>query len=177
LSGRQFEAPKGHQTHPMSERVRAALFNMLGDLEGLSVLDAYAGSGALGLEALSRGAKSVQFIDNYQPAHSQIVKNLASLGLAPAAKTTLAGVESWSQRQSQTKFDLILADPPYERLNLSTISLLAAHLTHKGLMVLSYPGRESAPTVNGVVVVDNRNYGDAALAFYRLDLPAQKVGA
>lgn len=169
LSGRRFDSPRGHRTQPMSERVRSAMFNMLGDVSGLRVLDAYAGSGALGLEALSRGAQFVQFVDIDRNACSTINANLDSLGLLASAKVTQANVEFWSKRNSQEKFGLILADPPYDHIDLSTISLLASHLKPQALMVLSYPGRESAPTVNGVVVVDNRSYGDAALAFYRLD--------
>lgn len=169
LSGRQFDSPKGHRTQPMSERVRSAMFNMLGDVSGLSVLDAYGGSGALGIEALSRGALFVQFVDVDRHAHAAIKANLKALELEDRAKATQANIEFWSKRNAEIKFDLVLADPPYNEVNLSTISLLGTHLKPQALMVLSYPGRESAPTVNGVVVVDNRSYGDAALAFYRLD--------
>ncbi|HEX9679728.1 MAG TPA: RsmD family RNA methyltransferase [Candidatus Saccharimonadales bacterium] len=168
LGGRTFYAPKGWRTHPMSEQLRGALFNILGDITGLSLLDAYAGSGAIGIEALSRGAKFVQFVDIDKTAHKIIEQNLELLDLKKRAKATLANVEFWGKRQADNKFDLIVADPPYTEVNLSTIEHLGAHLKPNGLMVLSHPGRESAPTVNGVVVVDNRSYGNAALAFYRL---------
>jgi 16S rRNA (guanine966-N2)-methyltransferase len=168
LAGRQFESPHGHRTRPMSDRVRGALFNMLGDISGLSVLDVYAGSGALGLEALSRGAASVQFVEMDAKASQTIGRNIETLRLAERAKNTRANVEFWSKRNPDLRYDLVLADPPYDDINLSTINLLATHIKNKGLMVLSHPGREPAPTVNGVVVVDNRSYGDAALAYYRL---------
>ena len=169
LSGREIKPPRGHRTHPAGDRVRLALFNMLGDVTDLEVLDAYAGSGALGIEALSRGAKSAQFVDIDKNAQSTIQVNLKNLGLDKKSKATLANIDFWSKRNPSQKFDLVFVDPPYDDVNLSTISLLTVHLKPKGLMVLSYPGRESAPTVNGVVVVDNRSYGNAALAFYRLD--------
>jgi 16S rRNA (guanine966-N2)-methyltransferase len=154
----------------MSDRVRGALFNMLGDISGLSVLDAYAGSGALGLEALSRGAASVQFVEIDGKASQTIERNIKDLGVGDRAKSTKANVEFWSKRNPDTKFDLVLLDPPYDSVDLSTISLLSGHIKNNGLMVLSHPDRGSAPTVNGVVVVDNRSYGDAALAFYHLDV-------
>jgi len=172
LSGRKFDSPPGNRTHPMNERVRGALFNMLGDVSGLSVLDAYAGSGALGLEALSRGAAFVQFLELDAKASQTIGRNIEALGVGGRAKNTRANVNFWSKRNPKTNFDLILADPPYSEVNLSTISRLGTHIKNKGLMVLSHPGRESTPTVNGVVVVDNRSYGDAALAFYRLAVSA-----
>lgn len=141
---------------------------MLGDVSGLSVLDGYAGSGALGFEALSRGASHALFVDLDQKAHKTIESNIKQLGVGERAKATLANIAFWSKRNAELKFDLVLLDPPYEEIDLSTISLLSAHTKNNGLMVLSHPGREPAPTVNGVVVVDNRSYGDAALAYYRL---------
>lgn len=169
LKGRKFDAPKGHKTHPMSERVRGALFNILGDIDNLTVLDAYAGSGALGFEALSRGAKSSYFIELDRLAFNIIQKNIEFLELEQQARVTNANVMSWSKRNEDKKFDILLLDPPYDKIDLSTVSDLKIHVKPNGLMVLSYSGRESAPTVNGVVVVDNKSYGDAALAFYRLD--------
>ena len=152
----------------MGERIRGALFNMLGDIEGLNVLDAFAGTGALGLEALSRGASSVTFIEKDRIAQKVITNNIATLGVAPQAALVRATIASWSETADTAPFDLIFVDPPYYDMQLSTVSRLTKYLKPKGLMILSHPGRESAPTVNGVVVVDNRSYGDAALAFYQL---------
>lgn len=166
LGGRFFESPDTAITHPMSERLRGALFNILGDVAGKTVLDPFAGSGALSFEAISRGAQSATLLENDQRAQRAIEKNIQDLGLSAKAKLIKANCRSWSERNNTT-FDLILADPPYHDLQLSTISLLHNHLNANGLMVLSYPGRGSAPTVNGVVVVDIRDYGNAALAFYQ----------
>jgi 16S rRNA (guanine966-N2)-methyltransferase len=169
LGGRFIEAPDTSRTHPMSERIRSSLFNILGDMSGKTVLDAFAGTGAIGFEALSRGADSVTFIERDRVAQKVLLENIASLRLKNKAKLIQAGVAGWDETSPDATFDLIFADPPYHDMQLSTVSRLFAHLKTNGLMVLSHPGRESAPTVHGVVVVDKRSYGDAALAFYQLD--------
>jgi 16S rRNA (guanine966-N2)-methyltransferase len=171
LGGRFFDTPGTYTTHPMGERMRGALFNMLGDIEDQTVLDPFSGSGALGFEAISRGAASALLLENDKRAQATIAKNIEVLDLQQVTLVR-ANCRMWSEQNPHLKFDLILADPPYKDLQLSTISLLTRHLKPKGLMVLSYSGRDLAPTVNGVVVVDNRNYGDAALAFYRIRQPS-----
>ena len=167
FGGRSIACPPGERTHPMGERIRSSLFNMLGALDGFVVLDAFAGSGALGLEAMSRGAAAVTFVERDTVAQRVISENITTLDLSPNTKLIRASVTGWDETSELSQFDLIFADPPYHDLQLSTVSRLVKYLKPNGLMVLSYPGRESAPTVNGVVVVDNRSYGDAALAFYR----------
>ncbi len=151
----------------MGERIRGSLFNILGEVTGRTVLDAFAGSGALGLEALSRGAEHVTFIERDRVAQKVISENITTLSVAERASLVRTSVAQWDETAKHEQFDLILADPPYHDIQLSTVSRLVRYLKPNGLMVLSYPGREQAPTVNGVVVVDNRSYGDAALAFYR----------
>ncbi len=151
----------------MSDRMRGSLFNILGDMTCLSVLDAFAGTGALGIEAISRGAKSATFIERDKVAQRAIEANVNSLGLSSSTHLIKATVAAWDDTVTD-RFDMIFADPPYHDMQMATISRLIKHMQPKGLMILSYPGRESVPTVNGVVVVDNRSYGDAALAFYRL---------
>ncbi len=170
FGGRIIATSDSFKTHPMGDRIRGSLFNILGDIAGLDVLDAFAGSGSLGLEALSRGAKSTTFIERDRIAQKVIAENITTLGVENEAKLIRGSVAQWSETQSNKQFDLIFADPPYNDLQLSTVFRLKNHLKPKGLMILSYPGRERVPTVNGVVVVDNRSYGDAALAFYRLDV-------
>lgn len=169
FGGRQLACPPGERTHPMGERIRNSLFNILGDLTGQSVLDAFAGSGSLGFEALSRGAQHVTFIERDKVAQRIIAENTTILHAQSMVSLIRASVAAWDETAKEKRFDVILADPPYHDLQLSTVARLVKYLKPNGLMVLSYPGRESAPTVNGVVVVDNRSYGDAALAFYRLD--------
>ena len=169
FGGRQLTCPPGERTHPMGERIRGSLFNILGDLSGKIVLDAFAGSGAIGLEALSRGASQVTFIERDKVAQRIIGENITTLGVQDVTKLFRTSVAQWDEGDDKTYYDIIFADPPYHDLQLSTVRRLVKYLKPNGLMVLSYPGRESTPTVNGVVVVDNRSYGTAALAFYRLD--------
>jgi 16S rRNA (guanine966-N2)-methyltransferase len=169
LGGRVFKAPPGDKTHPMSEATRGALFNILGDISGKTMLDPFGGSGALSFEALSRGAQYATIIERDRVAGNIIKENIADLGLDDRCKQISANCRSWSNSSQDETFDLIICDPPYHDLQLSTVSLLIRHLNPKGLMVLSHSGRGGqVPAVNGVVVVDNRSYGDAALSFYQL---------
>jgi 16S rRNA (guanine966-N2)-methyltransferase len=169
LGGRFIEAPDTTRTHPMSERIRGSLFNILGDVSSRTVLDAFAGTGSIGFEAVSRGAKSVTFIERDRVAQKVIAENITSLNVSQKTKLIKSSVAAWDETSADEKFDLIFADPPFHDIQFSTVSRLFTHLKVNGLMVLSHPGRESAPTVNGVVVVDKRSYGDAALAFYRIE--------
>jgi 16S rRNA (guanine966-N2)-methyltransferase len=167
LGGRFFDSPDSQATHPMSERMRGSLFNILGDISGKTVLDAFAGSGALSFEAVSRGAAQVLALEKDKIAQKIIARNIEALGAGERVQLIKANCRVWSEQHAGVTFDLVLLDPPYHDMQLSTVLLLTKHLNANGLMVLSYPGRDSAPTVNGVVVVDSRSYGDAALAFYR----------
>lgn len=164
---RTINTPKGFKTHPMGERVRSALFNTLGDLNGKTVLDAFAGSGSLAIESISRGATSAIALEPDRSAFVVLQENIESLNI-DSIKAIKATASAWSSTNVDKKFDIILCDPPYNKLQLSTVFALTRHLNPNGLMVLSYPGREATPNADGVVVVDNRNYGDAALAYYRV---------
>ena len=151
----------------MGERIRGSLFNIIGtEIKDAVVLDAFAGSGSLGLEAVSRGAKHATFIERDRIAQNVISNNIKTLGVENATKLVKAPVGTW-QNTTKEQFDIIFADPPYQDLQLSTAMSLTKLLKPNGLMVLSYTGRGEVPTELGVVVVDNRSYGDAVLAFYR----------
>ena len=166
--GRTIKAPDTSATHPMSERVRNALFNVLStQVEGAKILDAFAGSGSVGIEAMSRGAAHATFLERDRKASDAISYNLDLLDLKSKTTQVHGTVESYVKSSSDL-FDIIFVDPPYDDVQLSTVFALIRLLQPNGLMVLSYPGRGEAPTeTNGVVVVDNRSYGTAALAFYR----------
>jgi len=116
LGGRIFESPHGHRTHPMSEKIRGAIFNALGDINGLSVLDPFAGSGALCFEAISRGANNAVALDADKKAYTIIKKNIATLGLEDSVTASRIYVDSWSKRNQKEMFDLVLLDPPYNDL-------------------------------------------------------------
>ncbi len=167
FGGRVIEGSGTNRTHPMGERIRGSLFNIIGtEIADAKVLDAFAGSGSLGLEALSRGAQYATFIERDRVAQNVITNNIKTLGVANVTKLVKAPVASWLET-TEEQFDIIFADPPYHDLQLSTVMRLTKVLKPNGLMVLSYTGRGEVPTGLGVVVVDNRSYGDAVLAFYR----------
>jgi 16S rRNA (guanine966-N2)-methyltransferase len=154
----------------MSERIRNALFNSIGaEIESADILDAFAGTGAVGLEALSRGAASAVFVERDRLAQKFLKENIETLGAEDTAKIVRATVRSWAQTVGPEVYDIIFADPPYTDLQFSTVSELFGLLKPGGLMVLSHPGRGEVPAKTGVVVVDNRSYGNAYLTFYRRD--------
>lgn len=170
FGGRKIEAPDNSRTHPMSERVRNALFNSLGDrIAGTVVLDVFAGTGSVGIEALSRGAKHATFIERDRIAQKILAKNITALGLEDRVDVVRTSASNWLESAGTEEFDIIFADPPYHDVQFSTVERLFGLLKKGGLMILSHPGRGEIPTKTGVVVVDNRSYGNAYLTFYRRD--------
>ena len=171
FGGRFIQTPPGNTTHPMSERVRSAMFNSLGGVvEGARVLDAFAGSGAIGLEAISRSANSAVFIERDRVAQRILAENIASLGVEEQSIVINTTVSNWLESMNVTgEFDIIFADPPYHNPQFSTVSKLFTLLKPGGTMILSKPGIGEVPIQNGIVVVDNRSYGEAHLTrFLRL---------
>jgi 16S rRNA (guanine966-N2)-methyltransferase len=168
LKGRIFNEPTGHRTHPMSEKVRGALFNALGDIEGLTVLDAFAGSGALSFEAASRGAKNVIAIEKDTSAYKTIDKNVKDLKMDRLVHITKANIGGWSMHNMEKQFDIVMFDPPYDDINPTLLQkLINRHIKKGGLAVLSYPGKEPILKFEHMEVVADKNYGDSQLVFYR----------
>jgi 16S rRNA (guanine966-N2)-methyltransferase len=165
--GRHIESPKGHRTHPMADRVRGGLFNALGDIDGLTVFDAFAGSGALSFEALSRGAKNVLATDVDKNAHNTMLKNAEALGLGKEFKAIRANASGWSDNNPDKTFDLLFIAPPYDNLQPSLLSKLTKHAKAGSLYVLDWPGDMVPPTLDSLELLKQLNYGDAQLAFYR----------
>ena len=152
----------------MSEKVRGALFNVLGDIDELTFLDAFAGSGALAFEAASRGAKSVTAIDKDTSAHKVIEQNVKELRLQKSVHVTKANTGGWSIHNMEKKFDIVLLDPPFDELQLSLLEkLIKRHVKKGGLAVLNYPGSLKPPDFDNTVVAADKNYGDTQLVFYR----------
>ena len=111
--GRRLRAPNGLATRPTADRVREALFSMLGSVEGMRVLDLFAGSGALAIEALSRGAREAVFVDSARRAVEAVEANLAGLGIEAAVhrRDALAYIDGVDE---ELRFDLVFVDPPYD---------------------------------------------------------------
>lgn len=167
LGGRQFASPRGHRTHPMSEKGRGALFNALGDITGLTVLDAFSGSGALSIEAISRGARSATAIELDKEAVRTISDNLRQLDIEDKVTLLRRNVKGWSRNNQQREFDIVLADPPYDDIRPDVLAGLTTHLTADAILVISWPGKEPPREFPGVTIISAKNYGDAQLVFYR----------
>jgi len=167
LGGRSFDSPHSHRTHPMSDKARGALFNILGDVEGMTVLDPFAGTGALSFEAISRGAVHALAIESDRPAQRIVEQNIHALGLAEQIKLVSATANAWLQTNHDETFDLVLCDPPHDDLQPNLLTRLAARVLPGGLLVLSWPGNQPVPSFDKFENVEQRSYGDMQLAFYR----------
>lgn len=165
LGGRIFNSPHGHRTHPMSDKMRGALFNMLGDISDLTVLDPFAGSGALSFEAVSRGAAYAVAIERDRNAQRTIRENTVLLGVEDQVRSVSANASAWLRTTVET-FDLILLDPPYDALQIPLLNELAQRIKPQGRLVLSWPGKQDPPTLNGIHMVSSKNYGDSSLYIY-----------
>jgi 16S rRNA (guanine966-N2)-methyltransferase len=167
LGGRRLAAPPGRDTRPTSDRVREALFAILGDLDGLRVLDLFAGSGALGIEALSRGASSAVFVERAPRAAQAVRGNLAALGLeAPVVRADArAALRDASARADA--YDLVFLDPPYRDAAAWGRELSAAlpGVLAPGARVVSESDRR-APLPLTLPLADERRYGDTLIRIH-----------
>ncbi len=160
--------PRGHRLRPTSGIVREALFNILGDrCDDATVLDLFAGTGALGVEALSRGARSAYFIESAAGACQAILQTLARATVAERG-TVLRGTLPQALNTVLEKYDIIFLDPPYGTPEAEeTLILLAPFLAEGGIIVYEHGSRYNPPErPGGLICTDRRPYGDSALAFY-----------
>ena len=161
--GRVIKSPTSATTHPMGSREKIALFNIISDfLPGAVVLDAFAGSGALGIEALSRGADRVVFVEKDPRAAKTIRNNLDELGAASYGKVYTCSVTKFTSKED---FDIVIADPPYDRFEISDIGSLAGLVKKSGVFVLSHPGEP--PIIAGLSLLQTRKYARARISIYR----------
>jgi 16S rRNA (guanine966-N2)-methyltransferase len=166
LKGRRFGSPPGGRAHPMSDRIKNALFNVLGDIENLRVLDAFGGSGALAFEAASRGAKEVTICEIDSRLAAAIKASIAELGLGKTVKLVDKSAYSWLNT-NPGKYDVILIDPPFLEFKHQKFERFTGYLKDNGLMVISYPSKASDLTISGLTQIKRSEYGNAALGFYR----------
>jgi 16S rRNA (guanine966-N2)-methyltransferase len=163
--GARIAAPKGLDTRPTGDRVREAAYNLIGPVDGASVLDLFAGSGAMGLEALSRGAARVSFVEADRVACRTIAQNLEKLGLTGARVTCADAI--WTLRQETHTYDLVLVDPPYERwaeLEPKLAEHLPRVLAPDGLLVVE-TGSRVEPSLP-LPIRTSRRYGSARLTLF-----------
>jgi 16S rRNA (guanine966-N2)-methyltransferase len=176
LGGRRLKAPRGRATtRPTSDRVREALFSMLGEVEGSVALDLFAGTGALGIEALSRGAQRVVFVERDAAAIRVLRANLVQLGLdAPEAEVRMGDALTAlrAARGAGETYDLVFVDPPYRQARESSpthpgelSALLEAVLAPEARVVVESDRR--APLQLSFEVVRKRRYGDTTITIHR----------
>ncbi|MHB0975896.1 MAG: 16S rRNA (guanine(966)-N(2))-methyltransferase RsmD [Candidatus Aquicultorales bacterium] len=172
--GRKLKTPKTSAIRPTSDRVREALFNIIGAaVVDARVLDLFAGTGALGIEALSRGAREAVFVDEDRSAVKLIADNLELAGFAGRATVVRERVESFLERQGglTSPFNLIFLDPPY-RMSVTALSNIcgkaaSGFLEAGGLMIFEHDAKTADPEVTGVILISSKRYGDTAVAIYR----------
>lgn len=155
--------------HPMGDRQRQALFNTLGDINDMTVLDAYSGSGIVGVEALSRGAKSVVAIERNDRSYifsRRTISDMLPQELKSRWQIYHIGAKKYAQHTNDT-FDIVIADPPYDNVNSETIGLLAK--LSNNVVVLSLPSTLISPNLEllGFELVKSSTYAAARLVFYK----------
>ena len=165
FKGRPLRAPRGRRTRPTADKVREALFSILGDIDGLCVLDLFAGSGALGIEALSRGAGGAVFVDSDPQAVAAIRRNLDAVGVQ--AEVHRRDVLAFLSATSGPRYDLVFADPPYDcaaRLGGPLSQSLPGLLTDQAKIVTESDKR--APLELDLPLLTERAYGDTRIAVH-----------
>src|SRR5438067_10186422 len=161
--GQRIAAPKGRDTRPTSDRVRENAFNLIGPVDDADVLDLFAGSGAMGLEALSRGAASATFVESDREACRVINANLDKLHLDA---TVLQQDVLRALAGERRTYDLVLCDPPYDFDPARLAPHLARLLNDDGLLVYESSGRADAPEFPALEQRTSRKYGSARLTLY-----------
>jgi RNA methyltransferase, RsmD family len=169
--GRKLKGPKGQEIRPAAAKLRQSVFQILGNIEGHRVLDLFAGTGSMGLEALSHGAGEAVFVDSGRQAVSLLFRNLETLGFLDRAfvvKKPAVGAIEFLHRKEKF-FDLIFLDPPYDRgyvdrclRKLKAFPLLAPG----GRMVCEHSPREIPSFLSGLEKVDERKYGQTLVSFF-----------
>lgn len=165
------DADRGH-VRPTSDRVREALFSSLGSaldegFAGMEVLDAWAGSGALGIEALSRGAARVTFVEKNRRVSATLKRNLLDLALVDESEIVVDDVARALERLGEGRFDLVLADPPYRDPLEAVLPALVRALKPNGILVMERDKRASDPPPPGLSLVRDKVYGHTRVTMWR----------
>jgi 16S rRNA (guanine966-N2)-methyltransferase len=162
--GARIFAPKGRETRPTSDRVREAAFNLIGPVDGAEVLDLFAGSGAMGLEALSRGAAAAVFVENDREAARAIDRNIEKLRVTGARVVQQDALRALAL--DRRRYDVVLCDPPYGYPDHDRLApYLVRALAPDGVLVYETAAREE-PQVEGLRTRTSRTYGSARLTLF-----------
>ncbi len=169
FGGRSLVAPRGRSTRPTSDRVREALFSILGasSLEGARVLDLFAGSGALGIEALSRGASEAAFVDSSSAAVAALRRNLDALGVRAEVRRQDALAYLRTASRDARQYDLVFLDPPYRHASAlgSDLSAALGPVLAPAARVVAESDRR-APLELRLDLLDERRYGDTLIRIH-----------
>jgi 16S rRNA (guanine(966)-N(2))-methyltransferase RsmD len=169
LKGRRLKAPTWDGLRPTSDKLRETLFNILGArIRGARVLDGYAGTGALGLEAISRGAAHVTFVERDRRAQALIAANVAHCGIAEGYAIIRDSLERALRDLIGAEFDVVLLDPPYEQSAIDAVVEAGRHLARDGVLVTEHAKRRSLPP-GAETLVRTRQVisGDSVLSFFQ----------
>lgn len=175
--GRKLKRVPGDSTRPIMDRVKESLFNILGDVSGQRWLDLFAGTGQVGIEALSRGAAEVVFVDKMRPAIVTIQDNLRHTQLTEGAEVRQMDAFIYLQQPPARPFDLIyIAPPQYKGMWLEMLQTVEARpfsfLNSSGLVVVQIdPKEEQTVELRHLVLADRRRYGNTLLCFYEIGAP------
>ncbi len=177
--GRKLKVPAGSRVRPTSDKVKQALFNILGDrVHNAQFLDLFGGTGGIGIEALSRGAAQVFLVDDSRESLETIRHNLEQAGLGDA-QVVASRAESFLKKTTD-QFDIIFLDPPYSQEQEPLLQLVSGSgvLKQDSIVVFEHFKKERSPKAAGSLVLDREAvYGDTVLAFYRTnaDLPLKEA--
>ena len=168
--GQRLKVPSGSCVRPTSDKVKQALFNILGDRVIDAVfLDLFAGAGGIGIEALSRGAGRVTFVDSSRESLSVVRRNIEQTGFGDRAHTELLKAETFLKRPSE-RYDIIFLDPPYAEEIYPLLELIAAtgKLKYAGIVIAEHFKKQPSPRQAGSLMLHREaRYGDTVLAFYK----------
>ena len=168
--GRRLKSPPAG-TRPMTERMKESVFSALGDVAGLKVLDLYAGSGSLGLEALSRGAKKATFVEKERDAIVKLEENIKNTSFGRKSEVLWADVPTTLSRHADARVDLIFLDPPYTvavpgvRADLEAL-VMGGFLSDEGRVVVHRPHKEAKLNPLGLKLVWEREYGQSKILVF-----------
>lgn len=165
--GQVLALPPHTITRAMAEKNRAAIFNTLGDLQGLAILDLFAGGGTLGFEALSRNALKSTFVDKSFKAINVLRKNTTRLGVEKQATVVQKAVEKFLASDSVGEYDVVFVDPPYTDFNISLVESLLHLVKLGGIVVLSCSSKTRFDTPAGVELIKDKIYGDTKITYLR----------
>lgn len=174
LRGRPLRAPTGMDTRPTTDRVRESLFSVLGDVHGARVLDLFAGTGALAIEAISRGAAHAVCVESARHCVPVLRANVASLAIESSVVIIARKVgECARSLAAHAPFDLVFADPPWAMVpsgelgrELRAVFVETAFFAADCRFVVEHAARDAAPTIDGLVAGETRRWGDTAVTFF-----------